>query len=48
MRQTFYRFHDAVRYQKYLRRQGIESSICSTYCWEEQRETFTVVPKVTE
>ena len=46
MRKVFYRFHDAVLYQRYLKRKGIDSEIRNAYLWEEQRETYTVLPIV--
>ncbi len=44
MRKEFYRYEDAVRYQRWLKRQGIESTICSAYKWSEQAEIHAVVP----
>lgn len=46
MRKVFYREHDAVLYQRYLKRKGIDSTIRCVYLWSEQRETYTVVPIV--
>ena len=39
----FYNYHDAVKYQRYLRTLGIKSGIYSAYNWSEQRETHHVV-----
>ena len=45
MRKEFYRFEDATRYQRWLRKQGIESEICTAYNWREQATVHAVVPK---
>lgn len=44
----YYSFHEAVKYQRYLLRHGIESEICSAYSWQEQTETHRVVIKEAE
>jgi hypothetical protein len=44
MRKEFYDFHSAVLYQRWLKKQGIESGIYSAYKWSEQAEIYAVVP----
>lgn len=45
MRKTFYDFHSAVKYQRYLKSRGIDSTICEAYNWQEQATTYSVVPE---
>lgn len=43
-RHTFYSEQDAVNWQRYLKKHGIETGIYKVYKWDEQATTWTVSP----